>query len=225
MRRPAWFSGLACLILSLWPGAAHPSCICLKCALPQFEMFQIPASSMAPLLSPGDCPTARLVDPQRWAPQRGDVIVFRDGATGDSYISRVIGWPGDSIEHRDGTVLLNGRALSRSRLADYRLDIAPPALHPVCPTPPAPGATHCTIPQFRETLPSGRSYLVLDLGPRPLDTLPRTIVPPSHLYVLGDHRDNAIDSRLPPERGGRGFVPMLDVLGVFEALGPDRRAD
>ena len=212
--------GLLPLALMLLPTDARAACICLKCALPQYEMFQAVSSSMAPGIEAGDCVVATLVDPAQRVPQRGDVIVFRDEAVGSKFIYRVIGLPGDRVALRKGVVWLDNMALPQMRVADYSFLVAPQgpqAILPRCPEPAAPGKT-CQIAQFRETLPSGRSYSVLDMGDSPLDTTVDSVVPPGHVFVLGDNRDNAADSRLPAARGGRGLIAVSDILGIFEDL-------
>ena len=75
----------------------------------------------------------------------------------------------------------------------------------------------CEIARSREILPNGRSYEVLDLGPNRLDDTDIFTVPERHIFVLGDHRDDAADRRLP-QPIGRGFVPLEAVIGVFEAV-------
>lgn len=73
---------------------------------------QVPTGSMENTIMTGDrivaLRTSYWFDP----PQRGDVVIFRfpDDPTGKTlYVKRVIGVPGDTIEVRDGQVLLNGQ--------------------------------------------------------------------------------------------------------------------
>lgn len=67
----------------------------------------------------------------------------------------------------------------------------------------------------KETLPNGRIYLTLDAGPDgPFDEVATVRVPPDAWYLLGDSRDNALDSRAPPEVSGFGFVPTKNICGI-----------
>jgi len=78
----------------------------------------------------------------------------------------------------------------------------------------ADGSFVCRYPRFRETLPSGVSYEVLDFGLVEQDTTPVAVVPEGHVFMMGDNRDNSLDSRFPAEVGrGVGLVPIENLVG------------
>jgi signal peptidase I len=150
-------------------------------------------------------------------PARGDVVVFRH-PSGEDWVKRVIGLPGDTVEVREGVVILNGQALPRQPLAAFAL--------PVSPNSPcdarrgdvrletgADGERRCLYPRFRETLPGGRSYEVLDQGNSPGDTFDPITVPAGQLFVMGDNRDDSMDSRFGTDQHGVGLLPVENVLG------------
>ena len=152
-------------------------------------------------------------------PERGDIVVFRyPGPQNEDFVKRVIGLPGDQIEVRDGIVLLNGDAVRRQRIADFVLPVsANSPCRPVGGTRAMEGPDGipaCAYPRFRETLPDGRSYEVLDqVNGSAGDTFGPFIVPEGQLFVMGDNRDDSLDGRFPVAAGGVGLLPVDNVLG------------
>src|SRR5258708_30732587 len=85
-----------------------------------------------------------------------------------------IGLPGDRIQRINGWLYLNDKPIPKVRVADHvETD--------------AYGIT-TKVPQYRETLPSGRSYLVLDHGDSEEDNTRAFLVPPGHYFMMGDNR-------------------------------------
>jgi signal peptidase I len=152
-------------------------------------------------------------------PQRGDVVVFRHPGEDSDLIKRVIGLPGDTVAMRDGEVILNGQALPRQELPPYAMPIS--ANSPCKPVPPAKamvaevnGRAYCTFPAYRETLPGGPSYTVLDqLAGGPADDFGPVRIPAGRVSLMGDNRDDSLDSRFSAAEGGIGTVPVEDLIG------------
>jgi len=201
-----------------------------------FAPFSIPSESMLPRLLVGDHLIAAkwpygfsyrslpfslpLLPDQRVlasAPERGDVVIFRAPPLGDvDYIKRVIGLPGDTVQMIGGVLHLNGQEVPKQRIADFEV---PVSSNTRCYSAQfaaklANGTDVCRYPRYKETLPGGKSYEVLDLGPRPQDDTPPVIVPEDSVFLMGDNRDNSEDSRFPAEPGrGIGMVPMDNLVG------------
>jgi signal peptidase I len=139
-------------------------------------------------------------------PQRGDVVVFilpRD--PGQVYVKRVIGLPGDRIQMRDGRLWINGIELALK--ADGRGLVE------------EEDGTTVPVPRFLETLPGGRTHDIFKVQWNgPLNNTSEYIVPQGHLFMMGDNRDNSLDSRVAAADGGVGFVPMENLIGRAEIV-------
>ncbi len=183
-----------------------------------FEPFHIPSGSMKGGLLVGDYlfvnkstygysrysfPFGRfLPEFERIAghtPARGDVVVFRKPTdVSIDYIKRVIGLPGDRIQVMHGVLFINGVAIKKERVDDFvEYD----------------DSTNTTTrtAQFKETLPEGKSYYVLDTtSTGQADFTPEYIVPEGHYFCMGDNRDNSVDSRYTDLVG---YVPYENLIG------------
>ncbi len=203
-----------------------------------FEPFNIPSESMQPRLLVGD-----YLFVAKWPygysryslplgpplfegrifgamPARGDVLVFktpRDNRT--DYIKRVIGLPGDTVAMAGGRVVLNGSVVPKRRIDDALLpasgsDCISSTGRPSFRDVDAAGRPVCRYPVYVETLPSGRRFEVIDqIANDVRDTTRPVLVPPGHLFVLGDNRDDSADSRFSLAEGGVGLVPMANIVG------------
>ena len=152
-------------------------------------------------------------------PQRGDVVVFRHPDENADLIKRVIGVPGDTVAMSGGRLILNGRPVPRQPLPAAKIAVS---VNSPCRTVPpaaptialASGRGYCLYHAYRETLPGGPSYTVLDqLDAGPADDFSPTQVPAGHLFLMGDNRDDSLDSRFPAYEGGIGMVPTEQLIG------------
>jgi signal peptidase I len=154
-------------------------------------------------------------------PERGDIIVIKSPSDGADWIKRVVGLPGDTVELRDGEVILNGKALPRTRQPDAEVVVSSNSDCPYMPQFRAMRADStpiCRFPTFRETLPGGRQYDTLDMALTDRDNFGPVTVPDGFLFLMGDNRDNSMDSRVPPEIGGLGLVPYENIVGRAEFI-------
>ena len=204
--------------------------------------FYIPSESMLPTLLTGDrlivskfpygysylspsLPILPHIDGRLLGrlPDRGDIAVIKSPRDHEDYIKRVIALPGDTVQMKNGVLWLNGVAVPKVAVAPADIvvsantDCAAPQVVQYRVTRPD-GVTICRYPRFRETLPNGRSYDVLDLGETAQDTTAPEIVPEGHLFLMGDNRDNSEDSRFPAIVGGLGMLPLENLVGRAEFL-------
>jgi signal peptidase I len=184
-----------------------------------FEPFKIPSGSMIPTLLVGDLilvnkftyglrlPVLNTKLTQGTPPQRGDVMVFRypPKPTLD-YIKRVVGVPGDEVAYLNKRLTINGQPVDEKRLDDF---FDPDAMR--------------YFKQFEEKLGTKTHRLLND------DERPAFVpgveefefrqncrysvegvvckVPEGHYFMMGDNRDNSLDSRY------WGFVPDKNIVG------------
>ncbi|MDI9313308.1 MAG: signal peptidase I [Hydrotalea sp.] len=189
-----------------------------------FEPFVIPSSSMVPNLLIGDYILVNKMsygygkyslplEPVDFAGRifgtevkRGDVVVFRFPPNPkESYVKRIVGLPGDTLQMKKGILWVNGKPLPRTAIEDYGMD----------------DNNDMSVQQFKETIPRNykdnglvKSYNVIQLNGNQgelANTAPY-VVPAGQYFGVGDNRDNSLDSRvLPPF--GVGFIPRENIIG------------
>ncbi|KAB0680128.1 signal peptidase I [Aureimonas leprariae] len=186
-----------------------------------FQPFSIPSGSMMPTLLQGDYlfvskwsygfskysfpslpPYIGYLPfegraPGDWTAERGDIVVFRKPHEEETdYIKRVIGLPGDKIQVRDGVLYINDAAVPREPAGEFTDE------------------NGAKVQQFKETLPNGVSYVTLDLSPNSSgDNTREFVVPAGHYFMMGDNRDNSLDSRFDV-----GYVPAENFVGKAQIL-------
>jgi len=197
-----------------------------------FEPFNIPSGSMIPTLLVGDYLFVSktsygysslsaayglpIIKGRIFAsePKRGDVAVFKlPRDTSVDYIKRVIGMPGDTIQVKDNILYINGAPMPRTYDGDVEM-------------PSPDGKKTETYVRFIETLPEGTKHPVLESASgSDLDNTPEYVVPQGNYFMMGDNRDNSLDSRVPAGKGGVGYVPFENLVGradlMFFSLSPD----
>ncbi|SKA36055.1 signal peptidase I [Consotaella salsifontis] len=180
-----------------------------------FQPFSIPSGSMMPTLLVGD-----YLFVSKWSygyshfslplspdlfsgrilasePERGDIVVFRKPNEVDTdYIKRLIGLPGDRVQMRNGVLYLNDEPVKREPAGMFIADDG------------------TEVQQYRETLPNGVSYITLDLNPNSTaDNTREFLVPAGHYFMMGDNRDNSLDSRFDV-----GYVPFENLVGKARVI-------
>ena len=195
-----------------------------------FEPYNIPSGSMLPNLLIGDYlfvskysygysrysfPFGVIPFPKNRVfasePKRGDVAVFKlPSQTSINYIKRVIGLPGDTIQMKSGRLFINGSLVVENNDGVYKHIIQ--------------NKFEQIYEKKKEQLSNGKSFSTLNLfNNAALDNTNVFLVPENHYFVMGDNRDNSLDSRA---KGG-WFVPLENFVGkgsiIFFSITDDTR--
>ena len=192
-----------------------------------FGMYHIPSESMMPTLQVGDrvavskfaygysrhsAPFSAL--PDFMTPdgrifsrpaERGDIAVFKHPRTKDVMIKRIVALPGDSVALKEGRLYVNGTRISREPTGryvyrEYRGGVVAVDTY----TEILPGTVDTKHKIFERS----------DFGFG--DAMAPVIVPERHYFVMGDNRDNSVDSRFL--KRGVGFVPADHLIGKAVAI-------
>lgn len=179
----------------------------------------VPTGSMKPTILEGDrifvnklaydlkVPFTRLRLAEWADPARGDIVVCLSPHDGIRLVKRVIGLPGDTIELRANRLVVNGETVNYAPLAKEVVEQLP--------------ASERTSHVYASEQLGLRSHAVMGT-PRlqaRRDVAPLK-VPEDRYFVMGDNRDNSLDSRV------FGGVPRKDILGraSFVAISLDKQA-
>ena len=184
-----------------------------------FEPFKIPSGSMIPTLLVNDLilvnkfhygvrlPVINRKVLDNHSPERGDVMVFRYPPKPSlDYIKRVVGIPGDEVAYLNKKLTINGKPLPKTALPDFF------------------DADSMRYAKQFEEINGERKYRLLNDDDRPsfiagADNFPNRDncsystegvvckVPEGHYFMMGDNRDNSLDSRY------WGFVPEQNIVG------------
>jgi signal peptidase I len=184
-----------------------------------FEPFKIPSGSMIPTLMVGDLilvnkyhygvrlPVINKKIIANHDPQRGDVMVFRyPKDTGIDYIKRVVGVPGDEVSYRNQQLFLNGQPVPTSPLTDFfneeTLRVEKQYLEKI-----GNMEHRILVDRSRQLyLPANESFPMRENCRYSAEGV-TCKVPPGHYFMMGDNRDNSMDSRF------WGFVPDENIVG------------
>lgn len=141
-------------------------------------------------------------------PKRGDIAVFKTPSDNTTdFIKRVIGLPGDRIQLIHARLIINGQMVPREPTQKV--------------TTRDRFGNEVEVPTYNETLPGGVTHRIIQLDGDDGGLASNTdvyVVPPNEYFMMGDNRDNSLDSRVPVEQGGVGYVPFVNFVGRAEII-------
>tara|TARA_B110000027_G_C16026106_1_gene258647 strand:+ start:153 stop:899 length:747 start_codon:yes stop_codon:yes gene_type:complete len=185
-----------------------------------FEPFNIPSGSMIPTLLVGDYLFVskysygyskysfpfgvvpiddRILDEN---PKRGDVIVFRKpGDESIDYIKRLIGLPGDTVQVRNGILLVNNKEAKRLKTNMGKMKNI--------------FGHEKVFIEYKEKFENTNFHKIIESSDSdPYDNTIEFIVPENNFFFMGDNRDNSRDSRTSEV----GFVPKKNLIGKAQII-------
>ena len=146
-----------------------------------FFEIEIDGISMLPTLQDESFVLSKKNYPFLSEVKRGDIISFSVEGEDANYIKRAVGLPGDTVQIKNGKLIINNDVIPKISASEMN--------------------------EFTETLNNGKSYNVLDTeDSEDYDNTKKYLVPEKHYFVLGDNRDDSIDSR------DIGFIHHKDVV-------------
>ena len=162
-----------------------------------YHNFYVPSEGMEPTLDTNDKFVASMRPPRDL--HRGDILLVK-APSGATYVKRLAALPGDKVALRDGVVFINGVAAAMTSHGSRRVSY------------PYKDVTEAKL--YLEQFPGeARPHLIQDLGVTPEDNFPEVRMDSSHVFLLGDNRDDSADSRVSKSEGGLEQVRISDVIG------------
>lgn len=166
-----------------------------------YEAFQVPSSSMSPTILPGDRFLVRKLLKRDHVPNRGDLIVYRNptptGAV--NYIARAVAVAGDRVKISGERLFINGKELERDRVPDESLTFLGNQVNGRVAIEENSGCRYLVA--YGDSKNGGRTQGDFD-----------ATIPEHHVFVLGDNRDRAKDSR------HFGTIHLADIVGYVEYI-------
>ena len=172
-----------------------------------FEPYLVPTGSLEPTVLPGDfllvskfsyglrVPLTRHTFYHVNEPERGDIVVFRYPPNPSiNYVKRVVGVPGDHVSYISKVLYINGKEAKQREISTKREPLV-----------------YSSVKEYSEDLAGVTHDILINRYDQSFD-FKNVVVPEGYYFMMGDNRDNSLDSRF------WGFVPEKDLVGKADLI-------
>ena len=169
-----------------------------SCSLLKKPIYKATTSSMAPTINIGDVITVKTKEPLFKEINRGDIVTFKK-PDGRVLAYRVVGLPFDTVSTKNNISIVNSVTSNSRFIKKVTID-------------------NLIFDEYEEELPSGVSYRIYKC-PRierdEISNFPQTVVPENCFFLIGDNRDNALDSRFKGPVEFKTIQSIVTVDNIF----------
>ena len=194
------------------------NCVCPQCFFGNKRMFKIMSEDMNPVLKIGTCPVfERVLNPKKDL-NHGDIIGFLKPQIDKKKIwtKRLIAFENQTVQLIDGKLIIDEIPIETEFVKLEKIPLEPD-IYRSCLNgiQPFDEINICEREVYSEKLKNKKYYVLNIINYGPYDSTPKITVEKDKVFVMGDHRDNSIDSRmLDPSKGG-GMIPIKDIKYVY----------
>ncbi|MES2864030.1 MAG: signal peptidase I [Bacteroidota bacterium] len=143
------------------------------------KSYQIPTTSNEPTIKLGDKVVADLKAFNNSNPNYGDIVIFQKKDSANPWIYRIVALPNDKLEIQNNFLVINGKKCKTTFIKETK-------------------SQGFAVNEYEEELPNGHKHRIHSLK-KPLDvqlnSINKITIPPNSYFLIGDNRDNAMDSR------------------------------
>ena len=165
-----------------------------------FKSYKVTYKSMMPSLNPGDFLFASKKYYSHTAPKYGDIIVFKHPLKNKvDIVKRVVGLPKDKIQIKNGVLFINSQEIKKTKIREDVTILS--------------NEKSIIVQVYSEVLPNNLNHETYDYFSGDGDNTGIFNVPRDHYFVLGDNRDNSLDSRL------FGFISLDNIKHKVLSIG------
>jgi len=143
------------------------------------KSYKIPTTSNEPTLKVGDKVIGDLKAFNDTKPNYGDIVVFQKKDSLNPWVYRIVALPNDKLEIQNNFLIINGKKCKTSFIKETKSE-------------------EFDVNEYEEELPNGYKHKIYTFK-KPFEDNKNAVneitLPADSYYLVGDNRDNAMDSR------------------------------